>query len=170
MRHVSPTWGEAHLPHHVRWKTFGLMLCVSLVGPLPRHALLPLLRPLDAVRSVTQLLKLSSGLGLANGLERFLERFPGPPCPVPRLASQDLVRHVGHPLLLFHGLLLPGGSSVAGCTLRPFSFLSVSRPVAPHAPPILRIPFRPPGALDDRPSPLPSLDAKTQARLFGRLF
>src|SRR3712207_2203864 len=108
MRHVSPTLGEAHLPHHVRWKTFSLMLCVSLVGPLPRHALLPLLRPLDAVRSVTQLLKLSSGHGLANGLERFLERFPGPPCAPSRLASQDLVRHVGHPLLLFHGLLLPG--------------------------------------------------------------
>src|SRR5919107_5301542 len=73
-----------------------LLISVSLLGALLRHLLLPLVCPLVAVRPLAQLLKLASGLGLAHGLERLFEGFPGPLGTGYRLPSQDLVCHVGH--------------------------------------------------------------------------
>jgi hypothetical protein len=90
------------------------LISMPLLGPLPRHVLLPLVRLLVAVWPLAKLLKLSSGLGVANGLERLFEGFPGPLGAGSRLPSQDLVGHLAHSLLLFHGLLLPGGSPPCG--------------------------------------------------------
>src|SRR5215207_4479526 len=108
---VISAWPGGHRSRRPRSPRLVLLISVPLLCPLPRQLLLPLPRPLVAVRPLAQLLKLSAGLGLANGLERLFERFPGPLGAGPRLASQDLVRHLGHSLLLFHGLLLPGGRS-----------------------------------------------------------
>ena len=84
------------------------LISMPLLGPLPRHVLLPLVRLLVAVWPLAKLLQLSSGLGVANGLERLFEGFPGSFGAGPRLPSQDLIRHLAHSLLLFHGQLLPG--------------------------------------------------------------
>jgi hypothetical protein len=54
-----------------------MRLC-PLLRPLPGEALLPLVRSLVAVRSVTQLPKLPAGLSAHDGLKRGLERFPAP--------------------------------------------------------------------------------------------
>ena len=50
-----------------------------------------------------QFAKLPASPGCLNGLERFFERFPGPFGGGPRLAVQDLDRHVAYLLLVVHG-------------------------------------------------------------------
>jgi hypothetical protein len=62
------------------------LISMPLLGPLPRHVLLPLVRLLVAVWPLAKLLKLSSGLGVANGLQRLFEGFPGSLGAGPRLA------------------------------------------------------------------------------------
>src|SRR5215208_3020181 len=96
--------GALKIPRHRTYspklvRRSALLLSVSLLGALLRHVLLPLVCPLVAVRPLAHLLKLASGLGLANGLERLFEGFPGPLGAGSRLPSQDLVRHIGHFLL-----------------------------------------------------------------------
>jgi hypothetical protein len=62
------------------------LISMPLLGPLPRHVLLPLVRLLVAVWPLAKLLKLSSGLGVANGLEGLFEGFTGSLGSGPRLA------------------------------------------------------------------------------------
>jgi hypothetical protein len=57
-----------------------------------------------AVWPVAQLRKLSTGLGLENGLKRIFEQFPGAFCASPRLACENFGCHVGYSLVLFHSL------------------------------------------------------------------
>src|SRR5215207_10238526 len=103
-------------------------LAAAFLGPLPRHVLLPLVRALVAVRPLAQFPKLLAGLGLANGLERHLEWFPGPLGAGFCLASQDLVGHLGYSLFLFHGLLLPGGPPCGGNgTILPCPLVTISK-------------------------------------------
>ncbi len=77
-----------------------VLLSVPLLNTLPAYVLLPLLRPLVAVRPVPQLLKLPTGLRPEDSLERIFEGFPGPFGAIPRLALQNLLRHVSHPLVI----------------------------------------------------------------------
>jgi hypothetical protein len=58
------------------------------------------------VRPVAQLTKLAAGLGLEDGIKRFIERLPGLSCAVPSLARQDVDRHRGHSLVFVHDLPL----------------------------------------------------------------
>ena len=50
----------------------------TLLGSLVKKFLLPLVRALVAVWSLTQLSKPPTGLGLHNSLERLFEWFPNP--------------------------------------------------------------------------------------------
>ena len=107
-----------------------VLLSVPLLNTLPAYVLLPLLRPLVAVRPVPQLLKLPTGLRPEDSLERIFEGFPGPFGAIPRLALQNLLRHVSHPLVFAHSRLLSRGSPLVvghGTTLPGPLFAEVPR-------------------------------------------
>jgi hypothetical protein len=54
-----------------------------LLGPLPRHAYLPLFYVFFAVRSVPEFPELRACLGVQYRLQRFFDGLPGPPVPSP---------------------------------------------------------------------------------------
>ena len=76
-------------------------LLLALPNTLAHHVLLPILCPLIAVRAITQLPELLSGLGLENSLERFFKRLAGLSCAGSFLTSQNVDGHLGLGMLLF---------------------------------------------------------------------
>jgi hypothetical protein len=79
------------------------VLCEAL-GALPEETLLPLARPLVAVRAAGEPDQPAAGLGLGDRLERALE---GLPCALDQrygLVTEDLMDHLRDALLRVHGL------------------------------------------------------------------
>ena len=106
-----------------------------LLGPLPRHANLPLFYAFFvATGSVPEFPELRACLGVHNGLQRFFDGLPGPVRPSLRLAHQDLACHLLDASIFAHGALLFLAETLPQGEYNPAGFLGAKRTVAPLRP------------------------------------
>src|SRR5215213_7286119 len=83
-----------------------------LLGPIARHAKLPLFYAFFVVGSVPELPELRSGLCFQYGLKRFFDGLTTPVRPCLRLAHQDLACHLLDASIIVHGVLLFSSASL----------------------------------------------------------